>query len=246
MEDEVKKTKNKKALMGIGAVVAIIVIIIGVMAVNVYKDVKQKNILNEELEEISKKQVGSDDFNTEIKTTGDYAKVEQTIKNYLQKYSDAVKGITENSEKIASIQGAVEKDKLEERKAQVQEIKTSMSDNINTMVEMTSEEYVKKQIEQENLSQKYVDIYNKLMLEDLSSTLSKVKDDMSNNKEKIDELFDKVIETYDYLLAHPNSWVLQNGQILFYNSKELSEYNKIVQEVQTKSRLLTITNSYKR
>lgn len=241
-----EKTKNKKALMGIGVIVAIIVIVVGIVAVNAYKDVKQKAILNEELEAISQKQVGSDDFNTEIKTTGDYAKVEQTIKNYLQKYSDAVKGITENSEKISSIQGAVEKDKLEERKAQVQEIKTSISDNINTIVEMTSEEYVKAQIEKENLSQKYVDIYNKLMVEDLSSTLSKVKDNMSSNKEKMDELFDKVIETYDYLLAHPNSWVLQNGQILFYNSSELNEYNKIVQEVQTKSRLLTITNSYQR
>lgn len=204
-----KSKKNKKALIGISIAVAIVVIIIGVIVVQGVMDAKQEMILNEELETISKKEVGVDNFKTDIKTTGDYAKVEETIKNYLQEYSDAVKAILDESKEIENMQGVVEKDKLEERINQVQAIKTRIGDTINTMVEMTSEDYIKKEIEQQNLSQKYVDLYNKLMLEDVADELEESKQEISTNKEKMDELFDAVIKTYNYLLTQKTAGLLK-------------------------------------
>lgn len=233
-----KFKKNKKALIGISIAVAIVVIIIGVIVVQGVMDAKQEMILNEELETISKKEVGVDNFKTDIKTTGDYAKVEETIKNYLQEYSDAVKAILDESKEIENMQGVVEKDKLEERINQVQAIKTRIGDTINTMVEMTSEDYIKKEIEQQNLSQKYVDLYNKLMLEDVADELEESKQEISTNKEKMDELFDAVIKTYNYLLTHEDSWIIEDEQLLFYSTTELKEYNQLVEEVQTKANSL--------
>ena len=106
---------------------------------------------------------------------------------------------------------------------------------------MTSEEAIKKEIEKEGLSAKYVDLYNELMIGNLSKTLAKEKETMSNTKDKIMELFDKLIATYDYLLEHKDSWDLENNQILFTNSTHLREYNKLVQELQTKARLISLT-----
>ena len=190
---------------------------------------------------LSKKTLGKDDFNTEIKTSGDYAKVEKNIKEYLQKYSDAIKAVTEESAKISNIQGVVEKDKLEERINEAQQIKTNVENSINTLIEMSSEETIKKEIEKEGLSSKYVDLYNELMIGNLSSKLAKEKETMSKTKDKVMELFDILLKAYDYLLQHQDSWTVENNQLMFSNSTDLREYNKLVQELQTKARLMSLT-----
>lgn len=242
MEEKVQKGNSQKAIKVIVALVVIVVIaVIGFVGFNAYQDYSQKALLNKELTTLSKKTLGKDDFNTEIKTSGNYSKVEKTIKGYLQKYSDTIKLITEESAKTSNIQGVVAKDKLEERKSEVQQIKTDIENSVNTLIEMSSEETIKKEIEKEGLSAKYVDLYNQLMIGNLSKTLAKEKETMSNTKDKIMELFDKLIATYDYLLEHKDSWDLENNQILFTNSTHLREYNKLVQELQTKARLLSLT-----
>ena len=242
MEKKEEKSQNKKATGVIVAVVVIAVIaVVGFFGFNAYKDVSQKNLLKEELTTLSKKTLGKDDFNTEIKTSGDYAKVEKTIKEYLNRYSSAIKAITDESAKIANIQGAVEKDKLEGRKSEVQEITTIVESNVNTLIEMSSEEAIKKEIDKEGLSAKYVDIYNEVMIGSLSNKLEKEKESMSKAKDKVLELFDKLIETYDYLLQHQDSWNLENNQLVFTNNTHLREYNKLVQELQTKARLVSLS-----
>lgn len=242
MEEKIQKNENKKAISGIIAVVVIVIIVVGgYLGFNSYKDSTQKNLLNEELTVLSKKTLGKDDFNTEIKTSGDYSKVEKTVKEYLQKYSDTIKSISEESAKIANMQGVVKKDKLDGRKKDVKEIKTKVEKNINTLIEMSSEENIKKAIEKEGLSTKYVDMYNEVMIGNLSKKLEKQKETMRKAKKQIIELFDKFIESYDYLLQHKNSWEIQNNQIVFSNSTHLREYNKIIQEIQTKARLMALT-----
>lgn len=242
MEKKVEKNNNKKVIMGIVVLAVIAVIsVVGYVGFNVYKDSQQKALLKEELTILSKKTLGKDDFNTEIKTSGDYSKVEKTIKEYLNKYSEAIKSITEESAKIASIQGAVEKDKLEGRKSEVQEIKTNIDNNVNTLIEMSSEEAIKKEIEKEGLSAKYVDLYKEVMIGNLSKKLENEKESMSKAKDQVMELFDKLIATYDYLLEHKDSWDLENNQLVFTNTTHLREYNKLVQELQTKARLVSLS-----
>ncbi len=241
-DEKIEKGTNKKAIGGIIAIVVIAVIaVVGYVGFNAYQDFNQRAKLKEELTTLSKKTLGKDDFNTEIKTSGDYSKVEKTVKDYLQRYSDAIKSVTNESAKIANVQGAVAKDKLEERKGEVQQIKTNIEGSINTLIDMSTEENIKKEIEKEKVSAKYVDLYNEVMIGSLSNKLAKEKESMSNAKDKVMELFDKLIESYDYLLQHKDSWELENNQIMFSNSTHLREYNKIIQELQTKARLLTLT-----
>lgn len=239
MEEKIKKIDSKKAIIGIVALV--VIAIIAVVGYVGYNDHNQKSLLKEELTALSKKTLGKDDFNTEIKTSGDYAKVEKNIKEYLQKYSDAIKAVTEESAKISNIQGVVEKDKLEERINEAQQIKTNVENSINTLIEMSSEETIKKEIEKEGLSSKYVDLYNELMIGNLSSKLAKEKETMSKTKDKVMELFDILLKAYDYLLQHQDSWTVENNQLMFSNSTDLREYNKLVQELQTKARLMSLT-----
>lgn len=241
MEENVQKGINKKIIIGIVVLVVIAIAVLAYAGFNTYKESGQESLLMEELTALSKKTLGEDTYDTEIKTTGDYAKVEKTIKGYLQKYSDTIKSVKEESAKIANVQGAVEKEKLEERKSEVEQIKTNIESSINTLIEMSTEETVKKEIEKEGLSAKYVNLYNDVMIGNLSKKLEKEKETMGKMKDNIMELFDKLIATYDYLSQHKDSWELKNNQILFSNSTHLREYNKLVQELQSKARLISLT-----
>lgn len=232
---------NKKLIIGISVAVIAVVVIIAIIGFNVFGSASKIVELNEELATLNQKQLGKDNFNTEIKTSGDYGKVEKTIKEYLQKYSDTIKSISEESAKVAELQGATEKDKLEEKKNEVIQIRTNMENNINALIEMSSEENIIKAIEKEGLAQKYVDLYKQFMIGNLSSKLEKQKESMSKSKDQILELFDKFIESYDYLLEHKDSWEIENNQIAFSNSTHLREYNKIIQEIQSKARLMALS-----
>ena len=106
---------------------------------------------------------------------------------------------------------------------------------------MSSEENIVKAIQEEGLSQKYEDLYKQFMIGDLSTKLEKQKESMSKSKDQILELFDKFIESYDYLLEHKDSWEIENNQIAFSNSTHLREYNKIIQEIQSKARLISLS-----
>ena len=183
---------NKKLIIGI-SVAVIIIVIIAIIGFNVFSSASKILELNEELATLNQKQLGEDNFNTEIKTSGDYGKVEKTIKEYLQKYSDTIKSVSEESAKVAELQGATEKDKLEEKKNQVTQIRTNIENNINSLIEMSSEENIVKAIQKEGLSQKYEDLYKQFMIGDLSTKLEKQKESMSKSK---DQILLKAMTTY--------------------------------------------------
>lgn len=234
-EKQNPKKKSKKIIIGVIILVIIIACIIAFLAVPEIQDQKQQEILLDEIEAVSQKTIGEDNFNTEIKTSGDYAKVESTIKNYLQKYSDAVKAVMNETENIQSSEGTTEKSELENKKAEIQEMQETVDVKIQTLIDMTSEDYIKNLIEKENLDQKYVDLYNQIMVEDVTTTLKDAQETMTTMKEKINQVFDLAVECYDYLIEHINSWETQNGQIMFYSEAELEEYNQLVENLQNKA-----------
>jgi len=79
------------------------------------------------------------------------------------------------------------KNKLEEKKNQVTQIRTNIENNINSLIEMSSEEAIKKEIEKEGLSAKYVDIYNEVMIGSLSNKLEKENLNLDESVELFEE-----------------------------------------------------------
>lgn len=90
--NENNQNKGKKKLFFI-VLIVIIIAVIALIIVPKIIDFTQQSILLKEVVTLSNKVVGEDEYNTAIKTSGDYAKVEETIKNYMQEYSDVVKEI---------------------------------------------------------------------------------------------------------------------------------------------------------
>lgn len=237
-ENEGKKKNTKKVVAIVIAAIIVIAIIVGIIAVK-FLDARQQIILLDEIGVLSQKVVGQDEYNTEIKTTGEYAKIEKTIKNYLQTYSDTIKNITDLSQSLTEFETSTEKDQLETQRNEIEQYKNDISQEIDILAKMTSQEYIDNEIAKENLSQKYVDLYNKLMGENIEGDLQEIQTKMNENKEKIVDVFDALLATYDYLIEHQDGWVSEDGQLLFYNTQELNEYNQLVQELQTKAMQLS-------
>ena len=101
---------------------------------------------------------------------------------------------------------------------------------------MTSKEYIENRIKEKNLSKKYEDLYNQIMINDLASELESIQNEMLENKNKITEMFDLLIEAYQYLLDNQDAWQNENNEILFNDYQKLEEYNNIVEKLQQKAK----------
>ncbi len=239
--NEINQSKGKKKVYIIILIIAVIAIIALILVPRII-DMNQKTTLIQEVADLTNKTIGEDDFNTEIKTSGNYATVEETIKNYMQEYSDTVKSILDETKKVEDFSGTTEKSELEGKIQEINTIKTNLENEINKLVEMTDESYIESKIDEKNLSTKYTDLYKEIMISDLSSELKDIQIDMQSQKNRLTEWFDEVIRAYQYLLDNQDSWESNDGQILFYDYEKLDEYNSIVEGLQQKAQEITTQN----
>ena len=97
--NEINQSKGKNRVYII--ILIVVIAIIALIIVTRIIDMNQKTTLIQEVADLTNKTIGEDDFNTEIKTSGNFAIVEETIKNYMQEYSDTVKSILSKAGIIA-------------------------------------------------------------------------------------------------------------------------------------------------
>jgi len=98
--------KNKKIIkIVIITTVSIILLFSALIAYLVVKDLKQEEILKQEIINYSNMDLYKDDFQITVKTSGDYAYVEEAIKKYYKKLSDNVKKLENylNDKKLGNI-----------------------------------------------------------------------------------------------------------------------------------------------
>ena len=92
--NKVRKMKKKKMIKWIIITVAIIITsFLALCGYWVIEDLKQEEILKQEIINYSHKNLESDDFTVIVKTKGDYAYVEEAIKKYYKELSDNIKGM---------------------------------------------------------------------------------------------------------------------------------------------------------
>ena len=77
-----EKKKHKTLKRVILAIVAIVVVLATIIIYFVVKDLQQEELLKQEIVNYSNKNLGTDDFPIVVKTTGDYAYVEEAVKKY--------------------------------------------------------------------------------------------------------------------------------------------------------------------
>ena len=227
----------KKILIGIGV---IFVAFAGLIGYFVYKDLKQEEILKKEIIDLSNKDLLQDNFNISIKTTGDYAYVENAIKKFYKELSDSVKMLNYSLDddgliNILSIDNLQkERPNFLKSHSMIENAKKQSTDSLHKISQLCDEEYIKNLLDKDKVSDYYVKFYRQLMYSESDlKYFRETKESMEELSTNINLFLDKVDEILKMLEKNNDSWFIENQQIYFSSSKLVDEYNNLYKELKT-------------
>ena len=234
-----KKKSIKKIIIGI---IIVIVIIIGLIAFTAVKELQEEDILKQEIINYSNKDLATDDYSIEVKTTGDRAYVEEAVKKYYKSLSDSVKAINSylNDEELTNILtiDSLRNDSPNYTKSHtlISNTKNKVSKEFKNISSLCEEDTIKNLIDKDKLSDSeyyydfYLDlIYTKKDLETLKST----KEEMETLSNNLNEFLDKVDEILTFLETNADYIEYTDTNINFTNDALLNEYNNLLNELTT-------------
>ncbi len=224
--------KNKITIIGI----IIIFAIVGVIGYFAMTDLMQGVTLRKEVNTISKLDVTKDDIDMTIKTKGDYAVVEKTIKEYMNTYGTNCKQLKNilDDETIAKILTAenYKNDGKEfvASKEYIAKTKSEFNERINTLIEMSTEEKMMKAIEEKQLESSYVDLYKELMLGDeIKVDLQEIVQTLEEASKNINNILETQEKVIELLVNNKEKWnINNNNEIEFETQKLVDEYNNLI------------------
>lgn len=228
---------KKKILIIIGVLILLIAILIAVFVV---KDLRQEKTLRDEIASIQEL-AGSEQMDAvneklgHIVTTGDYAKVEKAVKNYMadnfnnaitiaEALNDEVLTNALTAENYMSDGPDFVKTKLllsdlQKRLTKAKEEQKRLSTNETVMSYLKDKE-----------DSYYVDLYKEIIGEEESAF-----EDAIEIEQSIDEVLDMVAveqSVIDFLSENKGQWTVQDGIIAFSDEALNVQYNQLLLELE--------------
>lgn len=230
---------KKKVLIIVGVIIAILIV---AFVGSIIYDIREENKLNQEFFEInelvSEDEMDMDAVNERLErtvTTGDYGKLERAIKNYLSAILGSVNKMVElaEDERIINLLTAdnyiTDGPNFTESKQFIGQVRTSLEEENEKLKELFSEEKVMTYIDNENLDEYYIDLYqNEFAKEidgiDYNSLVEVVVNDLIS-------LLDISENVLDFLTNNASNWEIEGDTILFSNDELGNEYNGYINEI---------------
>jgi hypothetical protein len=228
---------KKKILITIGVLILLIAILVAIFVV---KDLRQEKTLRDEIASIQEL-AGSEQMDAvneklgHIVTTGDYAKVEKAVKNYMadnfnnaitiaEVLSDEVLTSALTAENYASDGPDFVKTKLllsdlQKRLTKAKEEQKRLSTNETVMSYLKDKE-----------DSYYVELYKEIIGEEESAS-----EDAIEIGQSIDEVLDMVAveqSVIDFLSENKGQWTVQDGIIAFSDEALNVQYNQLLLELE--------------
>ena len=230
-----KNGKWKKILLGFGI---LLVALIAFFAYLVVEDLKQEDLLKQEIVNLSNKDLTKDDFSIEVKTTGDYAYVEEAIKKYYKELSNNVKKLSQslNNQEFIEILSpntlAKERPNFTNSYKILEEARTSSVDSMNKIANLCEEKTIQSLIDKEKVDDYYYDLFIELMYtkEDLKE-FQKLKEAMLTLSNDTNAFLEKIKEILDFLKANNSTWEISDNQIYFSTNELVDQYNTLYQDL---------------
>lgn len=234
-----KEKNNKTKIMVISLIILLIIVVIAVAGYFLYR-FKQELTLMNEASTIGQMDILEQTIDMDIKTSGKYAKVEETMKQYMKETSEKMKQLNNIylDESIPQLIGidnikqdgpefTVTLTKLEETKKQVNELLAQITPLLE---EQTIMERIKQVPE---LNQYYNGLYYKMIFGD-GKTIDEfkiAKDQLTQANTKYLELIDLMKELLTFLKEHKTNWEIEQNQIMFDKQSVLDKYQEIIERI---------------
>ena len=199
----------------------------------------QEYLLSRETDKIGNLDILNDKVDTKIYTSGDYAIVEKTMKDYISDYGkvsqQVIALVDDDTLKNLLTVERIEQDGKEfnETLTYLNRKKTDIETVMNQMIAMTSDQEIMNAIKKTNVSVSYQNLYRKMMLDsDIAGALKQEQNDLIDTREKTIAFIDDYIKIFEFLKANDSSYMVSNGQILFQNESLYQQYQTLVNNLQ--------------
>ena len=225
---------NKKLII---AIIVVVLLIAGIVGGYLYlqNGSKQAEILQEEAKKIAETDILKDEIDMQIKAGGQYGKVEETVKNYLNDVRNTYLEVKSycNDEEISKILSA-ENIKQDSKELSVVNEKI---DNLSQKLEdikaktekIADENNILDAIKEKNLKSNYVDVYKNIMLnETIQAKLTQAKQEIEQEIEQAWKKIENLEQTVNFLKDNAKYWNLNGDKIQFTNVNKLAEYYELL------------------
>lgn len=244
--EKIKKGKSKK---GIIITIIIVLVILAVSVIGYFAYIgNQVELLDTEinkaietLENIADENgtINKDaQIDMKIKTTGKFAIIEETYKNYINEMAELSKQADdifdeETFENILSEEN-IKNDGPEfiQSKAKISEAKTKTEEYFDKVIEICSKEKMLTLLDDKEISNFYKETYREAIEEAIKSeNLEKTIEDLKKSKTQVSKAYEYLNKIITFLSDNKSSWTFEDGQITFNSQTKLNQYNELVKEV---------------
>ena len=201
-------------------------------------DATNINLLKKEINNISKLDMSIDKFNKENKTMFKYKVVENTIKDFLDDYSNKMDDVYSlvSEDKFTSILSydnyMKDGPNFEESTKYIIDSKIKFNNIINDMESDLEEDNIKKLIREELDDKYYISLYEELVFSDeLIKQYESNRELLKEIRDKYNEVYDTSLDVLNFLIIYKDLWKLENGEIKFSNVDLLNYYNSLIDKI---------------
>lgn len=220
----------KKLLM---IITLILLLIGGVFGYLVYNDLEEEKVLKQEIEKIESSDFLKDEIDMNIKTTGDYQKLEENVKKYVKNYSEEANNLKLKLEdkkytEVLLITN-LQKDMPEFKNSEIliNEINI-LNEEVTNFIKKSEKEEIMKFIEDENLKNYYMDMYKSIMLDGVIKTkMESISNELKITSDKLKLYAQTYTNVINFLKINKGKWEIINNELYFKDQALLDEYNKI-------------------
>ena len=240
---EVKKSKKKVII----TVVVILVLILLVAGGFIFYHGNQTGKLIAEVNKLSEIQMTNADgtlveepIDMEIKTTGSYAVVEETFKNYMNEIVTDTQALVDalDQEKIMNL---VSIDNMKEdgpdfinSKEEITTMRDAISNYVAKMESLANEETLLSRIDDKDIGEYYKELYRQLATNEESGvSLKDAIDDLKTNEEEAVQALNDLESIFNFLSDNKAEWQIEGEQIVFTTESSYEEYTNLMESLPT-------------
>lgn len=224
-------------------IIAVLVVIAGIIGFFAVKDLKQEKNLCEEIASIQELtanigHVDMDQVNEKLQrtvTTGDYAVVEQAVKNYMADNFNAMITIsnvlddTELTTALTAENYEADGPDFVKTKQILTDLQNQLTDAKETMKTLASTDGMMSYLKNMEDSY-YIDLYKEIIgAEEVSA------EDINDMEASVDDVWNLIqseLSVLDFLAENKGNWEVQDGTITFNSDELMNQYNQLLLAVQ--------------
>lgn len=225
---------NGRKMLFVVSFIIIDLLLIG--SIFVIRDFTGKKILENEVNALVELDFSRDNYNTEIKSSGEYAVLEKAIKKYLDDYATEVQYVLkvrydQELNSMLNIDNIINDGPMfDESIEHLDLLQNNFNYSVDLLMDRVSSEEINKYIYNYDVNDEEIKLYNNLLLE--SNLISKIEENqlsLTKRRIEINGYIDSIKSVLVFLKS--NSYSVINDEVVMTDPNMQEEYYKLISKV---------------